>query len=73
MKITQDVREYAPQKQIDEEAALGVGMQLWPRTSSTPSPVFYRTKMKASLKHCDVMQRLRLRLLRLFRLLNWIP
>src|SRR6266511_4065607 len=26
MKITQDVREYAAQKQIDEEAALGVGM-----------------------------------------------
>ena len=27
MKITQDVREYAAQKQIDEEAALGVGMK----------------------------------------------
>ncbi len=27
MKITQDVREYAAQKQIDEKAALGVGMK----------------------------------------------
>ena len=27
MKITQDVREYAAQKQIDEEAALTVGMK----------------------------------------------
>jgi len=27
MKITQDVREYAAQKQIDEEAALGAGMK----------------------------------------------
>jgi phosphomethylpyrimidine synthase len=27
MKITQDVREYAAQKQIDEDAALGVGMK----------------------------------------------
>jgi phosphomethylpyrimidine synthase len=27
MEITQDVREYAAQKQIDEEAALGVGMK----------------------------------------------
>ncbi|HKR21801.1 MAG TPA: phosphomethylpyrimidine synthase ThiC [Pyrinomonadaceae bacterium] len=27
MKITQDVREYASQKQIDAEAALGIGMQ----------------------------------------------
>jgi phosphomethylpyrimidine synthase len=27
MKITQDVREYAAKKQIDEEAALGVGMK----------------------------------------------
>jgi hypothetical protein len=27
MKITQDVREYAPQKQIDEQAALGAGMK----------------------------------------------
>jgi phosphomethylpyrimidine synthase len=27
MKITQDVREYAAQKQIDEHAALGVGMK----------------------------------------------
>jgi phosphomethylpyrimidine synthase len=27
MKITQDVREYAAQKQIEEEAALGIGMQ----------------------------------------------
>jgi phosphomethylpyrimidine synthase len=26
MKITQDVREYAAQKEIDEQAALGVGM-----------------------------------------------
>jgi len=25
MKITQDVREYAAQKEIDEQAALGVG------------------------------------------------
>jgi phosphomethylpyrimidine synthase len=27
MKITQDVREYAAQKQLDEEAALREGMQ----------------------------------------------
>ena len=27
MKITQDVGEYAAQKQIDEAAALGVGMK----------------------------------------------
>lgn len=27
LKITQDVREYAAQKQIDEQAALGVGMK----------------------------------------------
>jgi phosphomethylpyrimidine synthase len=27
MKITQDVREYAAQKEIDERAALGVGMK----------------------------------------------
>jgi len=27
MKITQDLREYAAQKQIDEQAALGVGMK----------------------------------------------
>ena len=27
MKITQDVRKYAAQKQIDEQAALGVGMK----------------------------------------------
>ena len=27
MKITQGAREYAAQKQIDEEAALGVGME----------------------------------------------
>ncbi len=27
MKITQDVREYAAQKKIDEQAALGVGMK----------------------------------------------
>ena len=27
MKITQDVREYAAQKEIDEAAALGVGMK----------------------------------------------
>ena len=27
MKITQDVREYAAQKQIDEQAALEVGMK----------------------------------------------
>lgn len=27
MKITQDVREYAAQKQIDERVALGVGMK----------------------------------------------
>jgi phosphomethylpyrimidine synthase len=27
MKITQDVRAYAAQKEIDEQAALGVGMK----------------------------------------------
>lgn len=27
MKFTQDVREYGAQKQIDEKAALGVGMK----------------------------------------------
>ena len=27
MKITQDVREYAEQKEIDEQAAVGVGMK----------------------------------------------
>ena len=27
MKTTQDVREYAAQKEIDEQAALGVGMK----------------------------------------------
>jgi phosphomethylpyrimidine synthase len=27
MKITQDVREYAAQKEIDEQTALGVGMK----------------------------------------------
>jgi len=27
MKITQDVREYAAQKKIDEQAALDVGMK----------------------------------------------
>ena len=27
MKITKDVREYAAQKEIDEQAALGVGMK----------------------------------------------
>ena len=27
MMITQDVREYAAQKEIDEQAALGVGMK----------------------------------------------
>ena len=27
MKITQDVREYAAQKEIDEQAALGEGMK----------------------------------------------
>jgi phosphomethylpyrimidine synthase len=27
MKIAQDVREYAAQKEIDEQAALGVGMK----------------------------------------------
>lgn len=27
MKIRQDVREYAAQKEIDEQAALGVGMK----------------------------------------------
>ena len=27
MKITQDVREYAAKKEIDEQAALGVGMK----------------------------------------------
>jgi len=27
MKITQDVREYAAQKEIDEQAALEIGMQ----------------------------------------------
>ena len=27
MKITQDVREYAAQKEIDEQAALGLGMK----------------------------------------------
>jgi phosphomethylpyrimidine synthase len=27
MKITQDVREYAAQKEIDEQAALEVGMK----------------------------------------------
>lgn len=27
MKITQDVREYAAQKEIDEQVALGVGMK----------------------------------------------
>ena len=27
MKITEDVREYAAQKEIDEQAALGVGMK----------------------------------------------
>ena len=27
MKITQDVREYAAKKQIDEQAALGIGMK----------------------------------------------
>lgn len=27
MKITQDVREYAAQKEIDEQAALKVGME----------------------------------------------
>ena len=27
MKITQDVREYAEQEEIDEAAALGVGMK----------------------------------------------
>ncbi len=27
MKITQDVREYAAQKEIEEAAALGVGMK----------------------------------------------
>jgi phosphomethylpyrimidine synthase len=27
MKITQDVREYAAQKEIDEQAALDVGMK----------------------------------------------
>jgi phosphomethylpyrimidine synthase len=27
MKITQDVLEYAAQKEIDEQAALGVGMK----------------------------------------------
>jgi phosphomethylpyrimidine synthase len=27
MKITQEVRDYAAQKQIDEESALGTGMK----------------------------------------------
>ena len=27
MRITQDVREHAPQKVIDEQAALGLGMK----------------------------------------------
>ena len=27
MKITQDVREYAAQKQVDDEAALSLGMK----------------------------------------------
>jgi phosphomethylpyrimidine synthase len=27
MKITQDVREYAAQKQLNEQAALGIGMK----------------------------------------------
>jgi phosphomethylpyrimidine synthase len=27
MKIAQDVREYAPQKEIDEEAELGAGIK----------------------------------------------
>ena len=27
MKITQDVREYAAKKQIDEQTALGVGLK----------------------------------------------
>ena len=27
MKITQDVREYAAKKEIDEQAALGVGLK----------------------------------------------
>ena len=27
MKITQDVREYAAQKEIDERSALGVGLK----------------------------------------------
>jgi len=27
VRITQDVREYAAQKEIDEQAALGVGMK----------------------------------------------
>lgn len=27
MKITQDAREYAAQKEIDQQAALGVGMK----------------------------------------------
>ena len=27
MKITQDVREYAAQKEIDEQVALGAGMK----------------------------------------------
>ncbi len=29
MKITQDVREYAAQKEIYEQAALGFGMNQW--------------------------------------------
>jgi phosphomethylpyrimidine synthase len=32
MKITQDVREYAAQKEIDEQAALGVGMKEKPKS-----------------------------------------
>lgn len=31
MKITQDVREYAAQKEIDEQAALGVGIKEKPK------------------------------------------
>jgi len=36
MKITQDVREYAAQKEIDEQAALGVGIMVDSIRNVTP-------------------------------------
>jgi phosphomethylpyrimidine synthase len=51
MKITQDVREYAAQKEIDEQAALGVGMKEKAEEFVASGGEIYQGTLPAGTRH----------------------